>query len=455
MSNISTLRGLEGQTQGPVFGPADPAAAEEIAAFNTAIVQHPAAVIGAVGEDDVCSAIRWATGQGLPVAVQATGHGLYKPADAAVVISTRRMDSVELLAETQTIRVGAGVRWRKVIDTAQRNGLAPLSGSSSLVGAAGYALGGGVGLLSREFGFAADRIVRFTIVTADGEIRVVDADADPDLYWAVRGGKGNFGVVTEMELGLVPVTTLFGATVYFTAESTPSVLRTYATWAPSLPTNSSSSVALLRLPDLETLPGPLRGKRLVHLRYTFNGKAEHGEALLRPMMTTGEIVLERRGVMGFADADVIHQDPTTPLPVWERSAQLTDFGEDAVDALLETAGPESDCRLLKLELRQLGGALADQPEFPNAVAGRDAPYSLFMIGICPPGAQEAIQESGEAALRALKPWTAPTTLVNFLGAATRPEDVRAAWLPTDRDRLLRIKTTTDPDNVFRFGHALV
>ena len=449
------LRGLAARSVGPVFGPDDPDAAEDIAAFNTGVVQHPAAVVGAVCEEDVRSAILWATEQGLPVAVQATGHGLYKPADAAVLISTRNLDTVEFLPRTETARVGAGARWRDVISVTQPAGLAPLSGSSSLVGVVGYSLGGGVGLLSREFGFAADRVERFTIVTADGEVCRVDAGSDPDLFWAVRGGKGNFGVVTELEFGLVPVTSLYGATVYFKAESAEAVLHAYAAWAPSLPTNSSSSIAILRLPSLATLPEPLSGKRLVHLRYTFNGNPDTGAALLEPMLATGEAVLERRGIMKFADTDVIHLDPTTPLPLWERSAQLDSLGAGAVDALLEVAGPDSDSRLLKVELRQLGGALADQPEVPNAVAGRDASFSLFMIGICPPGARAAVQESGEATLQAMAPWTAPTTLVNFLGAATGPDDVRAAWPVPDRDRLLRIKAHADPGNMFRFGHALM
>jgi hypothetical protein len=438
-----------------VFTPDDPGGAEDIAAFNTAIVQHPVAVVGAACEHDVRCAVQWAAERDLPVAVQATGHGLYNPADGGVIVTTKRMNLVEFKPARNTVRVGAGARWRSVVYATQPFGWAPLCGSSSLVGVVGYTVGGGVGLLSRQFGFAADRVERFSIVTADGELRRVDADTEPDLFWAVRGGKGNFGIVTDVEFGLVPVSSVYGATIYFAAESTADVLHAYAQWAPTMPTNASTSIALLQLPQLAALPEPLRGKRLIHLRYSHTGDPDEAEALLAPLLCTGTAVFARRGTMAFGDIDMIHQDPTMPLPLWERSTHLKSLDADAVDALLATAGPDSSSSLLKVELRQLGGALHEQAAVPNAVTGRDAAYSLFMLGICAPGRRDEVENSGASILTAMAPWASPTTLVNFLGEATSPDEVRNVWREPERERLLTIKRIVDPQNMFRFGHALL
>jgi FAD binding domain/Berberine and berberine like len=455
LNDVHGLDELAARTEGPVFAPKDPGGVQEVAAFNTAVLQHPAAVVGAASEHDVRCAVQWAAEHNLPVAVQATGHGLYQPADGGVIVSTRRMNLVEYKPARNTVRVGAGTRWRNVIYATLPFGWAPLSGSSSLVGVVGYTLGGGVGLLSRQFGFAADRVERFSIITADGELRRVDADTAPDLFWAVRGGKGNFGIVTEIEFGLVPVTSVYGATIFFAAESTADVLHAWAEWAPTMPTNTSTSIALLQLPELAELPEPLRGKRLIHLRFSHTGDPDEAETLLAPMLPSGTVVLERRGTMAFGDTDVIHQDPTMPLPLWERSTHVRYLDAEAVDALLAMAGPDSNSRLLKVELRQLGGALHEQATVPNAVTGRDAAYSLFMLGISAPGRRDEMENSGDSILRAIAPWAAPTTLVNFLGTATSPAEVRAVWREPERERLVKIKRTIDPENMFRFGHALV
>ncbi len=274
-------------------------------------------------------------------------------------MSTVRFDPVR-----NTATVGAGTRWDKVVSATQPFGWVPLCGTSFLVGAVGYTLGGGVGFLSRQFGFGADQVERFSIVTADGQLRRVDADTEPDLFWAVRGGKGNFGIVTDIEFRLAPVTSVYGATIYFAAESAAQVLHAYAEWAPTMPANTSTSIALLQLPPLPTLPEPIRGKRLIHLRYTYTGKAEEAEALLAPMLQTGTIVFEQQGTMAFSATDVIHRDPTAPLPLFERSTQLKTLGADTVDALLAAAGPDSDSRLLKVELRQLGGACRSRRRCP-------------------------------------------------------------------------------------------
>ncbi|HSU11167.1 MAG TPA: FAD-binding oxidoreductase, partial [Pseudonocardia sp.] len=217
MSTASSLPdtiALAAAVAGPVLVPGDPGFAEEVTGYNLAAVTAPAVVVGATSADDVAEAVRWAVATHRKVAVQATGHGLYADLGDTVLISTRRMDAVHVDPDTRTARVGAGARWRAVIDAAAPHGLAPLNGSSSTVGVVGYTTGGGLGPLSRSFGFAADHVRRLEIVTADGQVREVDPGRNADLFWAVRGGKGNLGIVTEIEFDLMPVARFYGGGIF-------------------------------------------------------------------------------------------------------------------------------------------------------------------------------------------------------------------------------------------------
>jgi FAD/FMN-containing dehydrogenase len=189
------LEDLVRRVAGPVLARDDPRVAEEVATFNLAFTHRPAVVVGATRAEDVAAAVSWAFANGLPVAAQATGHGPVRAVEDALLVTTSRMRSVEVDAERRTAKVGAGVRWADVIGASAPYGLTGVSGSSSSVGVVGYSLGGGMGL-GRQYGFGADLVLSVELVTPDGRIRYVDADTEPDLFWAVRGGKANFGVIT-------------------------------------------------------------------------------------------------------------------------------------------------------------------------------------------------------------------------------------------------------------------
>lgn len=453
-SLIADIAALNELTIGPVLAGGDPAAAEELAGFNIRTVHRPALVVGATCAEDISIAVRFADEHGLPVAVQATGHGQFLPALGAVHVTTKRMRSVSVDPDRQTARIGAGVRWREVIDRAIVHGLAPLSGSSSRVGAVGYSLGGGLGLMARRYGFAADHVVRLTMVRADGRVITVDAENEPDLFWAVRGGKSNFGIVTTLEFGLVPVTDVYGSSIYFAAESTADVLHAYREWAPSLPNAATTSIAMLRLPRIEALPPKLRGRSVTHLRFILDGPDSDGERLLSPMVDAGVKVMGVTGRMSVAALDAIHQDPVDPLPIWERTGQLTELTVDAVERMVAIAGPESDVPFFVVELRQLGGALTNEPSVPNAVAGRAAAYSMQLLGVPGPGDAELLQSGADELFDALNPWSPGTSLMNWMGEHNTPELVAQAWAPEVHARLMSIKNEVDPSNVFRFGHPL-
>jgi len=449
-----SLDDLARRVAGPVLAGDDPGVAEEVATFNLAFTHRPAVVVGATRAEDVAAAVSWAVENGLPVAVQATGHGPVRAVVDAMLVTTSRMRSIDIDADRRTAKLGAGVRWADVIAAAAPYGLTGVSGSSSSVGVVGYSLGGGMGSLSRQYGFGADQVISIELVTADGRIRHVDAATDPDLFWALRGGKSNFGVVTALEIRLVPVVTIYGGAVFFAGASARDVLHSFRTWAPTLPDRTSTSVALLNLPPLEDLPEPLRGQYVVMLRFAHNGPDAEGAEILAPMLEAGEVLLSGVGALPYTQADVIHQDPTDPLPVWEKGGLLRELSAEAVEALLAVAGPQTNRLLSMVELRLMGGALAREPQVPNAVAGREGAYSFLTLGALPPGLEERVVEAGESILDAMSPWSTGTSMLNWLGETASPEDVARAWRPEVHRRLLAVKREVDPDNVFRFGHAL-
>lgn len=445
---------LAATVRGPVLAGDHPDAAGDITTFNLAVSHRPAVVVGATSAQDVAAAVAWAADRGLPVAVQATGHGPVRSVDGGVLVSTRRMQAVAVDPVRRTATVAAGVRWSDVVAATAPHGLAPLSGSSSRVGVVGYTLGGGMGCLAREHGFAADHVRRVELVTADGRIRSVDADSDHDLFWALRGGKGSFGIVTALEFGLVPVAEIYGGGVFFEGRSAAAVLHAFREWAPALPDRATASVALMRMPPLEELPEMLRGRFVVHLRFAYDGPAEEAERLLAPMLGSGEVLLPMVGSMPYSQADRIHQDPTEPLPAWERGRLVRELTAEAVDALLAVAGPQVESPLLMVELRLMGGALGRPAAVPNAVGGREAAYSLFVVAALVPGLEEAVPAAADTLVDTLSPWLTGTAQLNFLGDAVTPEAVALAWDPATHARLVETKRRVDPDNLFCFGHAL-
>lgn len=445
---------LARSVSGPVLLPGDPEIEAEVTGFNLATRHRPALVVGATCAADVVAAVRFGAAHGLSVAVQATGHGAIMAADGALLITTRRMQDLSVDPAARAARVGAGVKWIRVIGAAAPYGLAPLSGSSSDVGVVGYTLGGGVGPLGRRYGFAADRVRSIEIVTGDGTLRTVNADEHPELFWALRGGKGNFGIVTSIEVELVPAGTIYGGGIFYEGRHAAAVLHTWREWVQTLSDDTTTSVALLRLPDAEHVPDSLRGKLTVHLRVAHCGDARTGETQLAVMRAAAPVLIDSVSTMSFTESDRIHLDPTDPLPDWGGGSLLRALPPEAVDALLGTAGPGIECPLIFAELRHLGGALSRPAEHPNAVSGRDAAFSLYTLGLAGPGFDDIVPAAGRAVLNALAPFSAPGRLMNFLGSTTDPDEVASAWAPDVAARLGALKATYDPHHLFRIGHCL-
>ncbi|WP_395106614.1 FAD-binding oxidoreductase [Actinomadura sp. SCN-SB] len=304
-----------------VIRPGEPGYDAERLGLNRAAESHPACVVAAVDERDVVAAVRMAAEQGRPVGVMATGHGQAVPADGAVLVNTSRMDGVTVDPAAATAWVEAGTRWSRVLECATWHGLAPLNGSSPSVGAVGYRMGGGAGLLGRRFGFAADHVRRLRMVGADGRSYDVTAESDPDLFWAVRGGKDNFGLVVGMEIDLFPVSHLDGGGLYFAGEATAEVLHGYAEWTRRVPETMASSVLLAHHPDLPGVPEPLRGRFVAH-----SGGMAEGGRLVRPLRKLGPLLLDTVRKMPYAEVGSIHHDPADePYVAYDRNVLLKDL----------------------------------------------------------------------------------------------------------------------------------
>ncbi|MFD1544644.1 FAD-binding oxidoreductase [Nonomuraea guangzhouensis] len=428
--------------KGPVFRPGDEGYDGERSGFQALAHHRPDVIVGVTDAADVRAAVAHAAAHGLPVAVQATGHGMPIAAEGGLLISTRRMTGVRIDPETATARIEAGVRWELVIEEAARHGLAPLSGSAPSVGAVSYTLGGGLGLMARRYGYAVDQVRAVEVVTADGELREVTAATEPDLFWALLGGRGNFGVVTALEIGLVPVTTLYGGGLFF--DLATGAVQRWAEWTQGLPEEMTSSVAVIPFPDAPQVPEVFRGRRVAHVRIAYTGGPREGERLLEPLRAIGPRLVDSVKELPYTESGSIHNDPAEPMAYYATHSLLRELPPQAVDALLET-------EQAILEIRHLGGALAKPGLGP--VVNRDAEYQVGVLSRLAPGGDPGEARPLHQQVReALSPWATGGRSLNFLyGENTAPDQVRLAYDPDDYRRLAALKAVWDAGNLFRLN----
>ncbi|MDN3359885.1 FAD-binding oxidoreductase [Actinomadura sp. DC4] len=439
----------EPEIRGPVLRPGDDGYDEERGGFQTARRHRPAVIAGATGADDVRAAVAYAAARGLPVAVQATGHGLSVPADGGVLISTRRMTGVRVDAASRTAWIEAGTRWDEVVRAVTPYGLAPLNGSAPHTGAIGYTLGGGLGLLSRRYGYAADHVREIDVVTADARLRHVTAESEPDLFWALRGGRDNFGVVTGLRIGLVPVTRLYGGGLFFPRDLAAGALVAFAEWTRALPEETTASVGMIPYPDVPGVPEPLRGRHVTHVRVAHLGDAASGERLVAPLRAVGPRLLDTLAEMPYAESGSIYNDPTRPHAYSGSAITLSGLDATAARTVFEEAGPDAPVPRV-VDLRHLGGALARTPEVPSAVGHRDAAYLLRVLSA---DASAEARAAHERVFAAMRPWATGGRSLNFL-YDDDPAQVREAYEPEDLRRLAGLKAAYDPANVFRLNHNI-
>ena len=443
---LAPVAELRARVIGPVTTPADPSYAGTVSPWQLAVAVQPQIAVEAVCAQDVVETVRFARRHGLTVTPQATGHGPISALVGDILVTTRSLDECVVHPEGWA-RVGAGVKWLRVVEEAAPHGLAPLSGSITDVGIVGYTTGGGLGPMARTYGLASDRVRAFEVVTGDGELRRVTPTEHRELYFGLRGGKGALGIVTAVEFDLVRQPTFYGGALWFDGADAAAVTERWRTWSAALPEAGTTSIALFRLPPLPGVPEPLANRLTVSVRYVWTGSAEEGEQQAAGMRAAAPVLIDDVRVKPYTEIDSVHTDPLDPMPAHEYAVLLGDFPASAAQALVAAAGPGSQSQEFLVEVRQLGGAYARGGEHPSAFCPRHASYSVLAVGL--PGPETDRDQAVLA--RALAPWALPGRLPNF---SFTPEQLAAAYTADVRARLLAAQDVYDPAGVLAIGDAL-
>ena len=423
------------------------------AAWNLAIDQRPAAIGVPRTTDDVVSLVRFAREQGLRIAPQATGHqaSCLGPLDGSLLLRTAFMSSVHVDVQARTARAEAGAVWRDVVGLAEPHGLAPLAGSAPDVGVVGYSLGGGLSWLSRRYGLAVNSVRRAEVVTADGGLLTVDADNEPDLFWALRGGGGSYAIVTALEFKLHPVSAVYGGALLWPMDRASEVLFAWQLWLAQAPDELASVARLLRIPELPDLPPPLQGRQMVAVEAVFIGDADAGSKLLAPLRALAP-EFDTFAMLTPKQLGGLHMDPPNPVPALGDGMLLTELPVAAIDNLLDVAGPYVRSALLCVDLRHLGGAIGREPADGGAVSSIDAEFAAFAVGMAPsPELGDAVARDVDAVQDALSGWGAGRSFANF---ADRPRPAEELYGEPAHARLSAIKRAYDPDDVIHANHPV-
>jgi FAD/FMN-containing dehydrogenase len=434
--------------------PGDPGWDDARRAWNLAVDQRPAAVFVAEDADDVAEGVSYASRMGLRVAVQGTGHGAAAlgALDDTVLIKTHKLQEVAVDYTKRRARVGAGVIWEDVVKPATALGLTALHGSSPDVGVAGYTLGGGIGWMARRYGLATNSVTAVELVNADGEHVRADADNEPDLFWGVRGGGGNFGAVTALEFALYPVEHAYAGWLIWPWERSAEVFGRWAELVPELPDTITSLARILRLPAAPFIPEPMRGRDLVVIEAAYLGDEERGRELLRPLRELGPEI-DTFTVMPAIDLTRLHQDPEGPTPGIGDGGMFDELSPEAIEAFLAVAGPGSDSPLISVEIRQLGGALAKPAPGGGALSHLDAGFVYYAVGIpASPEVARAIDLRAAAVKGTLDRYGHGTAYMNFAEQRTDPGTLYGADTYL---RLRALKAEVDRGRLFRANQEIL
>jgi FAD/FMN-containing dehydrogenase len=437
-----------------ILMPGDPGWDDARRAWNLAVDQHPAAIALPESAHDVAAAIGFARERGLRVAAQGTGHNA-RPLgslDNTVLVKTARMRRVTIDPVARIARAEAGAVWHEVIEAAAEHGLAALAGSSPDVGVAGYTIGGGISWLGRSYGLAANNVEAIEVVTADGRLVRADACTEPDLFWALRGGGGSFGVVTAIELRLFPITEVYAGQLWWPADAASQVLRAWRDLTQSDPPEEFTSAAgMMRFPASPDVPGHLRGRSFAIVTAIHLGAPAEADALLAPLRALGPVT-DTVQTIPVTELLRLHLDPDHPVPSVADWLMLDSLPAEAIEKFARTFGTEAGQALLAVELIHIGGEMKRARPGNGALAAIDADYALFAGGMAPTAvAALAVGSAVGAVHNAMRPWAARQMYLNLADTARDPASF---WTPAAYDRLRRIKAVVDPDDLIRSNHPV-
>ena len=438
---------LRARLDGAVYEPSDHEYDALVTPWNLSVPMRPAAVVQARTAQDVVQAVRFAGAHGLTTGVQATGHGAVSSLAGHLLVSTKGLDEITVHPRERWARIGAGMKWSHLVPHVAPHGLAGVSGSITDVGIVGYTTGGGVGPMARTHGINADKVRAIEVVTGDGEFRRVTPETYPDLFFALRGGKGAAGIVTALEIDLVELPTFYGGACFFAAEDMPAVISAWQDWSAELPFAGTTSIAIFQMPPMPGVPEPLAGRMTLSVRFLWTGRAEDGERWFSRIRSVARPVLDTVGLHTYPEIDLVHTDPLDPVPAHEQSTLLSSFDAPAANVLLEQAGQDSGSPQVLVEVRQLGGAYAFEGDHPSAFAHRSAAYSLLTVGIA---GMPGVEEHADGLVAALRPWDTGRVWPNF-APPVDAASARRAYGPAILARLAEVTRTYDPRGVLQAG----
>lgn len=423
---------LRSAIRGRVLLPGDAGFDEARMPWNRTIDQSVSAVAELADADDAAALVRYVRQTGGALAVQPNGHNPTHALDGTILVRTNQLNEIRIDPAARTARVGAGVTWGQVQAAASPHGLTGVAGSSPAVGVTGYTLGGGISWFGRAFGWAADSVTAFDIVDAEGRPRRVTAASEPDLFWALRGGGGDYALVTALEFELHPAPTLFGGKMLWPAERAPQVMATFREITATAPDELALWWSLVQFGGAPPMVG---------VDTTFLGPEPTGRALLQPFDRIDGRITDTRAIMPIADLGTITREPTEPSPIHHHVELLHTLSDADVEALLTTAMEP----VVAIQIRHLGGALARTSDSAAGTVGQ--PYYIGFISVqTTPESAAANQTRIQGYLDAMAQSRSGRTPFSLLMSGQSAKD---AFDPGTLARLRDIKRRVDPKDVFR------
>ncbi|GAB0108102.1 FAD-binding oxidoreductase [Nocardia sp. JMUB6875] len=449
--------GLTGFT-GTLILPGDADYHEARRVWNGAIDRFPAFIARCSSAEDVAAAVRFGVRHDLAIAVRGGGHSFpgLSVCEGGLVIDLSPMRSIEIDPEARLAQVGPGVLWAQLDSAAEAHGLAVPGGEVSHTGVAGLTLGGGVGWLSRQYGLTCDNLIAAQLVTATGDIIEVTEDAHPDLLWGLRGGGGNFGIVTRFTLRLNPIPIpLYAGMALYPLASAEAALKSFLDLARTAPDALGLNAALITAPPAPFIPPRLHGTPMLAVAACHTGAHAEAEALIRPLRTAGDLVFDGFGPMSYTVLQTLVDDSAPAgFPVYARAEWLGPLDDLFIERLVESAWRMTS-PMSQVLLRITGGAIARVPAADTAFGFRHATAMLTVASMWPDrtASDSAHRDWTQETWQAMQPWSAGGGYVNHL-QDEGPQRVRQAYGEQTWQRLATLKQKFDPDNVFHLNHNI-
>jgi FAD/FMN-containing dehydrogenase len=451
----ATVQELRESVRGEIFERGDEGYEDACRIWNGMFDdRRPALIVRCTGAADVIAAVGFARSQDLEIAVRGGAHSVagFSTNDDGIVIDLSPIRTVRVDPAARRATVGAGAVWADVDHETQAHGLATTGGLISTTGVAGFTLGGGVGWLMRKHGLALDNLVGADVVTADGALIHASATENAELFWGLRGGGGNFGIVTQFEFQLHPVGPIvYAGPIFFAAEDDVALLRAFREWSAETPDEVTGFIGMTSAPPLPVIPEEWHGKKVAIFLAVSAGPVDEGEAHFRRIRAVAEPIADLLGPMPYQVIQTLI-DPLWPkgIQAFFKGSNLERLDDDLIDALaqLHVSAPGPQC---EIHVHQMGGAVARVGETDTAFGDRSMPFLLNCVtGWHDPAATDAHVEWAREVVAAAEEDSTGRAYVNFAG----DRGVRGSYSPGTYERLAALKATYDPTNVFRLNQNI-